>query len=58
MKPKTTRRLIAAAIIAAVLATALILCRPSVPEYEITDLGSCMRFGYVKVINNKGQVVG
>jgi len=58
MKPKTAKRLIAAAIIAAVLTTALILRRPSVPEYEITDLGLLSQFGYVSAMNNKGQVVG
>jgi len=58
MMPGRTKRLIAGAIIAAVLATALVLRRPSVPEYEVTDLGSPMQFGHVKAINNKGQVVG
>jgi len=58
MKPKTAKILIAAAIIAAVLTTALILRRPSVPEYEITDLGLLSQFGYVSAMNNKGQVAG
>jgi uncharacterized membrane protein len=58
MKTKSAKRLIAAAIIAAVLTTAFILRRPSVPEYEIIDLGFCGKSGRVSAINNAGQVVG
>ena len=58
MKPRTVKRLIIAAIIAAVLATALILRWPSIPEYEITDLGFYGTSGHVSAINNVGQVVG
>jgi len=57
MKPKTAKILIAAAIIAAVLTTALILRRPSALKYEIIDLGFCGT-GRVSAINNAGQVVG
>ena len=58
MKPKTIKRLIAAAIITAVLTIALILRWPSIPKYEITDLGFCGMSGHVSAINNAGQVAG
>jgi len=58
MKPKTAKTLTAAAIIAAVLTIALILRRPSIPKYEITDLGFCGRSGHVSAINDAGQVTG
>ncbi len=58
MKPKTAKRLTVAAIIAAVLATAIIRRRPSAPEYEITDLGSLKKYGCARAINNEGHVVG
>ncbi|MHC4743525.1 MAG: DUF3466 family protein [Planctomycetota bacterium] len=54
MKPKTAKRLTAAAIIAAVFTIAIVLRWPSAPKYEITDLG----FGYAAAINNEGHVVG
>lgn len=58
MKPRIINRLIVAAIIVAVLATALVLRQPSVGEYEITDLAVLSQFGHVKAMNNNGQVVG
>lgn len=58
MKPKTIKRPIAAAIITAVLIIALIFRWPSIPKYEITDLGFCGRTGHVSAINNAGQVTG
>lgn len=58
MRPKTAKRLIAAAIIAVVFAVAIILRRPSAPKYDITDLGPLSKFGYVSAFNNKGQVAG
>jgi probable HAF family extracellular repeat protein len=55
MKPRTAKRLIAAAIVAAVL-TVTILIWPPRPEYEITDLGFCGKSGRASAINNAGQV--
>lgn len=52
------KRLIAAAIITAVLTIALIFRLPSVPKYEVTDLGFCGISGHVSAINNAGQVTG
>ncbi len=58
MKPKTGKRLTAATIITAILTIALILRWPSIPKYEITDLGFCGISGHVSAINNAGQVTG
>ena len=58
MKPKTAKRLIAAAIIAAVLAIALIFRSVAPLECEITDLGRITGYGGAAAINDEGHVVG
>lgn len=63
MKPKTAKRLIAAAIIAGVFAVGAILrwsCVPqyAIGDYEITDLGFIIGYGHADAINNEGHVVG
>jgi len=58
MKSRTAKRLIAVAIIAAVLAIVLIVRSFVPPEYEITDLGYIKGQGFAVAINNEGRVVG
>ncbi len=58
MKPRTTKRLIVAAIIGAVLAVFLIFRSVAPLECEVTDLGYIKGYGCANAINNEGHVVG